>query len=235
MIKLKADLHTHAGGDPMDLALRYQPNELVESAASRGLTCLAITSHVKFIFDPRTAAFARERGVLLVPGVESIVEGAHVIILNPDPAQAEAATFAELRALGRRDAVIIAPHPFFPMPWSLHSQLEKNADLFDAVEFCGLYFRGMNWNHRAVKTASRLGLPMVGSSDTHMLPYLDTTFSWIEAEEASTPAVVEAIRAGRVTYETRPNSWGFAVRRGVQLLRDWKELILRKYHVSSSR
>ena len=103
MRRLKADFHSHAAGDPRDHLL-YSPEMLIQSAADEGIEVLALTCHEGVIFSDRLAQFADRKGVLLIPGIEQLVEGYHVLILNPDPEQARARTFAELRTLGRRDA-----------------------------------------------------------------------------------------------------------------------------------
>jgi len=211
LIRLKADLHAHAGEDRID-TVPYSSEQLIDMVAERGYQVLAITGHRYTTYTPQLADYARERGVLLVPGVELDVEGKHVVVLNPDAEQAAATTFAELRALGRRNAAIIAPHPFYPVPGVLGSRLVKNIDLFDAVEYSSFYFRGVDFNEKAVRVAKEHGLPLLGSSDNHMLPYVDTTYSWIEVEEVSVAGVIDALRAGRITVVTKPASLGYGIR-----------------------
>ncbi len=211
MIRLKADLHTHSCDDRVD-RIDYSSEELIDAVAERGYRVLAITGHEHLTFRQSTADYARERGVLLVPGAELRIEGKHVLVLNPDERQMSARSFAELRSLGRRDAAIIAPHPFYPSHAALGQKLIENIDLFDAVECCSFYFRGLDFNRKAARVAAQYGLPLLGSSDNHMLPYVDTTFSWIDAEEATVACVIEAIRAGRITLATRPATLGYGFR-----------------------
>ena len=192
--------------------LNYSSEQLIDAVAACGYHALAITGHQHLTFRKSAADYARERGVLLVPGVELLVEGKHLLVLNPDEQQASARTFAELRSLGRRDAAIIAPHPFYPMPQSLGAKLTENIDLFDAVEYSSFYRRRINFNRRAASVAARHGLPLLGSSDNHMWPHLDTTFSWIDVEEVSVAGIVNAIRAGCVTLDTRPLPMKYGIR-----------------------
>ncbi|HIJ73817.1 MAG TPA: PHP domain-containing protein, partial [Candidatus Hydrogenedentes bacterium] len=150
----------------------------------------------------RLAEFSRQRGILLVPGVELLVEGKHVVVLNPDKDQCAARTYSELRALGRRNAVILAPHPYYPLDHCLRNALVKNIDVFDAIEYSSVYLRGIGFNGRARRVAQRFGLPLVGTSDMHFEPFTDTTFTWIQAEPCVN-SVVEAVREGRVRLDTR--------------------------------
>lgn len=203
--RLKADLHVHSGDDPYD-GIGYSSEMLIEAAAQLNFGALAIACHRKLVYYDRLVSYALHRGIVLVPAVELLVEGKHVVVLNPDEAQAQASTYAELRELGRRDAAFLAPHPYYPDKTCLGRRLVEHADLFDVVEYCGVYVRGLNFNRRAVRAAKRFGLPLAGTSDTHTLPYNDRTFSWIDVDEASVNGVVDAVRAGRIEVDTRPRT-----------------------------
>ena len=203
MIRLKADLHTHSSDDRVD-RIAYSTERLIDIVAERGYRVLAVTGHEHLVFRRSAADYARERGILLIPGAELRIEGKEVLILNPDGQQALARSFSELRSLGRRNAAIIASHPFYP--GGVGKKLVENIDLFDAVEHCSFYFRGMDFNRKAARVAAQYSLPLLGSSDSHVLPYVDSTFSWIDVEEVTVAGVIDAIRAGRVEVSTRPAS-----------------------------
>jgi predicted metal-dependent phosphoesterase TrpH len=217
MKRLKADPHTHAADDPFD-TLSHSAEMLIDAVAAAGMDVLAITCHDLSLYTHRLFEYAGRRNVLLIPGIEKFVSAKHVLILNPDPEHLQATTFDELREIGRRDAAFVAPHPYYPAPSSLLGDLVRNIDLFDAIEWSSLYMRTVNPNRWAARTASRYGLPLLGTSDTHGLPYEDTTYSWIEAEPTAW-GVVEAIRAGRVTLETRPKPARAALRSAFDAVR----------------
>ena len=202
MKRLKADLHTHTADDPYD-TLAYSAEMLIDEAAHAGVEVLAITCHEFNAYSASLSRYAHGQGILLMPGLEKFVSGKHVLIINPHEEHLRATTFQELRAMGRLGAAFVAPHPYYPTPNSLMGELKSNIDLFDAVEWSSLYLRAMNPNLWAARIARTHGLPVLGTSDTHSLPYEDTTFSWIEAEP-TIEGIVGAIRAGRVTLESRP-------------------------------
>lgn len=202
MERLKADLHTHTADDPFD-RLDYSAEMLIDAVAAAGVRVLAITCHELNIYCDYFADYARRRNVLLLPGIEKFIENKHILIINPAPEHLSAHTFQEFRALGRRGAVFIAPHPYYPSPNSLLSDFTRNIDLFDAVEYCSLYFKAINPNRWAEAAAKAHGLPMVGTSDTHSLPYDDSTCSWITAEP-TIESVLDAIREGRVEVQSKP-------------------------------
>lgn len=207
---LKADLHTHCGDDPNE-RIDYSAEMLIDAAAQLNVEVLAIAPHAGRMNSARLTEYAGRRGMLLVPAGELLIEGKHVLVLNPDDAHAAVRTFAELREAGRRNAVFVAPHPYYPGPVCLGDKLTENIDLFDAIEYCSMYFWGMDPNRKAVKTAAKRGLPLVGTSDAHTLPYSDSTFTWVEAE-SNLDSVIAAIRVGRVRLATRPRPLGHAAR-----------------------
>ena len=202
MKRLKADLHVHTADDPRD-RLTHSSEMLIDAAAALGFEVLALTAHDACIHSPYLDTFARRRGVLLIPGIEKTIEGKHVVILNPSQEHLAARHFEALRAAPRDDALVMAPHPFYPTPRSLGRKLLDHIDLFDAVEYSTLYCRGLNPNRRAARVARKFGLPLVGTSDVHRLPYGDSTHSWIEADK-NVGQVLASVRAGRVDVVTRP-------------------------------
>ena len=210
MKRLKADLHTHTADDPFD-TIAYSAETLIDHAAAAGVEALAITCHEFSAYSAYLSRYAQRRRILLIPGMEKFISGKHVLILNPHEEHLRAQTFEDLRAVGRLGAAFVAPHPYYPSPKSLLGDLDRNIDLFDAIEWSSLYLRSLNPNRRAARTARAHRLPLLGTSDTHVLPYEDTTFSWIEAEP-TIKGVIEAIRAGRVTVETRPKESRTAAR-----------------------
>ena len=200
---LKADLHLHTAEDPND-RVSYTAKELISKAADQGFEVLAITNHQCLTFNQKLSAYARERGILLIPGMEINVRHRHVLFLNP-PSGKKVSDFSSLSALRRPDRLIMAPHPYFPNPRSLNGYLLKNLKLFDAIEYCHFYSSRINFNQKAVAVSKLHGMPLVGNSDTHFLPQLGTTYSLIYAEKEP-EAIFEAIRQRRIEIVTRPLS-----------------------------
>ncbi len=227
MPRLKADFHLHTCDDVRD-DIPHSAEMLLDDAASKGFQVVAITCHEILVYDEYLAEYAGQLGMVLIPGIEANIDGRHVLMLNPDREQAAARSFDELRRLGKRDAVIIAPHPYFPVGQSLLGKLKENIDLFDAIEYSCFYQPLLNLNVPAVKVAREHNLPMVGTSDTHLLPLIDSTFTWVDAEPR-TDAILDAIRRGNVEIETRPRPIGEMIRTLDFTLRQaWRNRIKRK-------
>jgi len=201
---LKIDLHLHTSDDPLD-CIEHDGTALVDRAADLGFGALAITLHDAQLENARLSAYARERGVVLIPGVERTIGGRHVLLLNFPASAVEHVRslddVARLRASA--NGLVIAPHPFFPDPSCLGDALDARADLFDAVEWSYFWRRGLNFNARAARWARAHGKPLVGNSDLHDLRQLGRTYSLVDSPPDAA-AICDAIRAGRVQLCTEP-------------------------------
>lgn len=202
---LKTDLHVHTADDPHD-HIPHTTLEAIDRAAELDYRVLAITLHDRQLeLTDHLVGYARERGVVLIAGVERTLHGKHVLLLNfPEEAE-RVSSFNELRRLKRRarNGVVIAPHAFYPMTNCLRGLMHDHADVFDAVELNHFYTAAMNFNRPALRWAAKHGKPVVGNGDIHRLSQLGKTFSLVDAEP-SADAICDAIRAGRVQTRSTP-------------------------------
>jgi predicted metal-dependent phosphoesterase TrpH len=207
---LKAELHSHTSDDTYD-TIGYDAFALIDRAAALAYGVLAITLHDQQLDVRPFQAYARERGIVLVPGVERTISGKHVLLLNFPPEAERVTTFEALgRLKARSNGIVVAPHPFFPARSCLHGYLNRHADLFDAVEVNAFHTRTIDFNRRAVRWAAAHGKPLVGNGDVHRLAQLGTTYSLIDAEPDA-DAICEAIRKGRVEVRSAPISLARAI------------------------
>jgi predicted metal-dependent phosphoesterase TrpH len=203
---LKVDLHTHSADDPVDI-IPYSTTELIDRAAALRFDALAVTLHDRQLDIAGLAGYARERGVVLVPGVERTIAGRHILLLNFPAAAATVESFDAVAALKAQypQGLVIAPHPFFPHANCLREHMDRLADLFDAVELNAFYTATLDFNRRGLSWAQRHRKPLVANSDAHRLPLLGRTFSVIDAA-TSPDAICAAVKAGRVELRTEPIS-----------------------------
>ena len=222
---LKADLHLHTREGERWIA--YGARELIDRAARDGYQVLSITNHDTVTYSAELAAYARERGILLIPGVEATIEGKHVLLYNLDGPAARIRTFADLRRLKGPEWLVLAAHPFFPHPICLRDRLLQEIDLFDAIEFSHFYTPRIDFNRRAVRFAREIGLPLVGTSDSHFAAQFGTTYSLLEGEP-TVASVFAAIRKGQARIVSRPLSLGLCARLMTEMIvRDWGKLARR--------
>lgn len=206
---VKVELHTHTDDDPSD-AIRYSARELVEAAVARGYGALAITLHDRFFDDAATIAFAKARGLVLLPAIERTIEGRHILLVNFPRACEGIVTFDALRAFkaDHPQGLVVAAHPFFPFGSSLgRTLLERHADLWDAIEVNAFHTGLVDFNRRARAWAAARGRPLVGNGDVHQLAQLGNCYSLVSVEgEVTADGLCDAIRRGQVRVESRPLS-----------------------------
>jgi predicted metal-dependent phosphoesterase TrpH len=205
---LKAELHAHCSLDPVDYRICSQsPEQLISHAAKLGYGVLAITCHNKDIWTESLSRYARNLGIVLIPGMEVIAERMrHILVYNFSTGYKNLDTLDKIRNRSRHDTLVIAPHPFFPGPACLRESLEINPDVFDAIEYAGFHIRGINFNRRSVDFCKKTGKPLVGCGDIHYLWQMDRTFTWIYSEP-DILSVINAIKQGLVRIQTSPLSW----------------------------
>jgi hypothetical protein len=205
---LKADLHTHCSLDPSDYRTCSQsPEQLISHAAKLGYEILAITCHNQDIWTESLSHYAQNLGVVLIPGMEVAAEGRHhVLVYNFHAGHEDLNTLDKIQNRSRQDTLVIAPHPYFPGPACLRRLLERNPDVFDALEYAGFYIRGFDFNRQSVDFCKKTGKPLVGCGDVHYLWQMDRTFTWIYAER-NILSVINSIKHGLVRIQTSPLTW----------------------------
>lgn len=203
---LKVELHAHSSDDPQD-AIPHTTAQLIDRAAGLGFQALAITLHDRQLDVRSYRSYAADRGITLIPGVERTIRGKHVLLLNFRRGSEDVTNFDELAMLKVREpGLVIAPHPFFPGRSCLHGLVHRYADLFDAIEFNGMFTEKINFNAPAERWAKTYDKPIVGNGDIHRLRQLGTTYSLVNAEP-DPGSICEAVRDNRVALVARPHSF----------------------------
>jgi predicted metal-dependent phosphoesterase TrpH len=212
-MQLKTNLHFHTADDPRD-RIPYTAYEGIDAAARLGFEVLAMTCHNKVAHTQEYAQYAKEKNILLISGIELDIgetpgETRHLVVLNCDTDAERIQTFDDLRAYKDRhpQIFVLAPHPYYPYHTrsiSLHKYTDRYAHLLDAIEHSWFYSRTLNFNRRAEQAAFRHNLPLIATSDTHTLEWLDSDYCVIETSEKSPEAVFAALRQRAFVNITRP-------------------------------
>jgi predicted metal-dependent phosphoesterase TrpH len=224
---LQVDFHMHTSDCLYD-GVPHTAYQLIDRAAALGFDVLSITNHRHLIFSESWRTYARDRGILLLPGVEASIKHKHVLIINADPDAEKLRSFEDLRVYrNSHNALIIAPHPLYPGSISLRKRLEANLDLFDALEFNAYYTRQFNPNLLAARFARDHVMPLVGGSDTHRLSQLGRTYTMIQARPEM-ESIFQAVREGRIKIITQPMLAMEAIGLAVKLRRAKMRMDLRR-------
>lgn len=203
---LKADFHMHSLEDPYDV-LEHDAFDLADHAARRGYRVLALTLHGRLYFPPELPAYAAERGILMIPGIELFLDHKEVLLLGATEEEVRPLrTLEDLRALKKRrgDALLtIAPHPFYGLGQCMGPRLGEYAEMIDAIELCHFYTAKWNPNRKAGEAARKLAKPLIACSDAHQLKWMGHHYCFLDAEPTR-ESVFAAIRAGKIQNVTRP-------------------------------
>ncbi len=194
---LKANFHFHTAEDEIKIA-SYSIYQGINYAKERGFDVLAYTPHKKFLFKDEYAEYAKNKGILLIPGVELAFGKKHVVVLNCGKEAENIKTFKELADYKHKNPqiLILAPHPFVASMKSLFSDLLKNIELFDAIEMTVFSNKMLNFNKKAEKMAEKYNKPFIATSDTHFLKDIERGYSLIDAENKTIESIFEAVKKG---------------------------------------
>jgi len=227
---LKADLHIHTREDPIDV-IDYTAKQLIDHCSGIGLDVIAITNHDSQFYNPDIDKYAKQKGIVLIPGVERLIEGKHILILNVDPKKSLLIDkIKDLKKLRSKESLIIAPHPFFLWWTALSDILAEHISLFDAVEVHSLYCSFYNPNKKALKVAKKNNIPLVANTDAHFLFQLGRNYSLIDSEKTR-KEVIKAIKMGKVTYHSRPMSMDLLIKNlFIMAWLTFRSLILNRNH-----
>ncbi|MDP2736250.1 MAG: hypothetical protein Q8O59_00480 [bacterium] len=213
-MQLKASLHIHTSEDKEDgHIINYNVYNLIDEAQKCGFKVLGFTPHEKFVFKQEFADYAKNKGILLIPGVERGLGrffNKHVVILNCDKTIEKVKTLKQLLAYKEEypEIFILAPHPTYNRLISIGaSKLKKYINLFDAIEHsCACSKKSNFHNKKAAAIAARFQKPVIATADVHILKKLNTDFAIIEAVDLSTESVLQALRYGKFKNVIEPQS-----------------------------
>ena len=204
---LKAEMHTHIKGDPIDRFIRYSAYELIDNAQQKGYDVLSITCHNKFFWDQEVEKYAKDKGIVLIPGIEKNINGKHTLIYNPPSNIEQIETISELKELKSKcpEMVVVAAHPNHFDHTCHGKNIIKYLDLFDAWEYSFFWTKGVNPNNKTLRLSRKYKKPLLGNSDVHDLWYFGSTYSLIDASR-NVESILTAIKQGKVTVKSTPLS-----------------------------
>jgi predicted metal-dependent phosphoesterase TrpH len=191
---LTCDLHVHTNFSKDG---ESSVEEILKRAEEVGLDAIAITDHDSV--DGVKKAIACDTPVLIIPGIEVSTKQGHLLVLGvTDLIPAGLDVMVTVEIARRMGALAILPHPYHVWRHGVARRKKAGMDVVDAVEvFNSRYIVG-SANTKAARIAKRLGKPCVGGSDAHNARFVGFGRTFVDAEK-NVPAILDAIRAGKVT------------------------------------
>ncbi len=194
---LKCQFHSHAHGDPVDY-ISYSPKTLIDQAAKLKYHVLSITCHRKILFTKTLYKYSKEKGILLISGIEFEIKNHHILCINAHKDIYKTENFDNLKQYRKShpESLIIAPHPFFPGP-SLRKFLTENIKLFDAIEISWAYTKLKNYNKKAIALAKKHKIPLLATADCHILKNLDIAYTMVNSKQ-DIQSIFKAIKNNKI-------------------------------------
>lgn len=200
---VKAQLHIHTKGDPVDrYTIRYTPYEAIDKAAQLWYQVMALTPHKEVKCWEEIRQYAFNRWIILICWVEAEVCGKHILIYNTDDEADTVQDFDDLQVFkdAHPECLIVAAHPYYLWYCTdladnpcLNWLLSKYKHLFDAIEWSYFFkdnsflnrIRRLNMdkpNLKALRFANQNNMPLIGSADVHILSLFNETFSIMDVD-----------------------------------------------------
>ncbi len=207
-MKIKASLHLHSKEDYKDGdVISYSFFQLIDKAKEFGFKLIAFTGHEKMVCLPEHIEYGKKKGIIVISGVEALINGKHILILNCNISADEIKTLSDLKDYKEKhpEIFVIVPHPNHGFLVSLgFKKLRKHLQLFDAVEHSWFYSKWFNLNLKTIKIAKELELPLVATSDLHDIKYLNSNYLIAEVENLTIEDFFKAIKSNNFINYTNP-------------------------------
>jgi predicted metal-dependent phosphoesterase TrpH len=214
---LACDLHVHTNYSKDG---ESSVEEILRRAEEAGLDAIAITDHDSV--DGVKKALACNTTVLIIPGIEVTTKQGHLIVLGvTDLIPAGLDVIVTVEIARRMGALAILPHPYHVWRHGVARRKKAGMMVVDAIEvFNSRYIVG-SANKKAARMAKRLGKPCVGGSDAHHARFVGFGKTYIDAEK-NVPAILDAIRAGKVSCGGRKTPLRTYTRQSIN--NTWKKI-----------
>ncbi|PSP84337.1 metal-dependent phosphoesterase [Halobacteriales archaeon QS_1_68_17] len=185
----------------VDLHVKVLDERVVRRAKARNLDALVYAPHFTRLPDvERQAAAFSDDGLLVVPGREIFTGDwqtrKHVLGIGlSDPIPDFITLEGAMAELDRQDAAVLVPHPGFLTVSLDRADVERYADVIDAVEVYNPKHLPRH-NRRAVGIARETGLPGFTSSYAHLRGTVGEAWTAFEEPMADAGDLVSALGSG---------------------------------------
>ncbi|MBW2998554.1 hypothetical protein KY321_03360, partial [Candidatus Woesearchaeota archaeon] len=150
--------------------------------------------------------YAESKGILLIPGIEKIIEGKEFLLYNfTEEELSKINKIDDLRQIKNEHNLIIAPHPYYKGKTCLGNMLESLKDVVDGLEFCYFHTKFLNMNKKAEEYCKKYNKTLIASSDSHRLDRFNDNYSQVNADKEIN-SVIKSIKEGNVLIKTKPLS-----------------------------
>jgi len=187
---MKADLHIHTS---YSFDSNSSPKKMVDTAIENGIDCLAITDHDEIRGVLEAIEYAKEKPILIIPGIEVKTKEGDILGLNvkeiiPKKLSAKE-TIEKIKELG---GMAVLPHPF---GWfcAFKGDIKKLIADLDGIEVLNASIFGPG-NKKALDFAQKYTLPFIAGSDAHFPNFVGRSFLEIPGNNLSIEEILNRIK-----------------------------------------
>lgn len=204
---LRADLHVHSTRSDG----KASPREILYIARERGIQVVSITDHDTFTGSVEAFKYrgARDDLPLVILGVEVRCDEGDILLYCEREINFPRRIDALIEKAYAENCLVVPAHPYDVLRLGI-GDLVLNYSDWDAIEVWNASAtKGANL--KAIRAAQLLGKPGLANSDAHISEEIGAAYTYIEVDDLTPSAVMEAIRRGRVkpVYGSRPFSTSF--------------------------
>jgi hypothetical protein len=216
-MKAIADLHIHTEGDPEDFFVKIKPSWVFSQANKHGINVLSFTHHDHIPYSRELAKEAKDKGILLIPGLEktlykeNFIEGKrgkfHLLcygtsakVLQPLLDMQTEDELVRYKQKHKDKLFFCFAHPYLHY-YRVPSKLLKrfvDSGIIDAIEYHGFYshipFLVLNDNKKAKQNAKDFGVSLLCNSDTHWKYMFGRSKSHVEVDKLSVVELFSKMR-----------------------------------------
>ncbi len=186
---MKFDLHIHSkySGDS-----KCEPRDIIKTAEKRDLDGIAILDHNSI--KGYEKAQKVDTDLIIVPGIEVSTPDGHIIAMGLREEIGKQASISEaIDRIRERGALAIAAHPY--RFWSGVGEKNILKNEWDGID--GQNGRGWGFRNRQARAlAEKMGVPVIGGSDSHRLKTIGKAFTMI-GEADTWEDVIQKIEKGK--------------------------------------
>jgi predicted metal-dependent phosphoesterase TrpH len=196
---MKCDLHVHTYYSYDSTSL---PKEIIEAAFKKGIDCLAITDHDKVKGVMEAEEYARDKAIVIIPGIEIKSREGDILGLNiRDIIPSRLPALETMKRIKAKGGLVVIPHSF---GWScsFKKDLRDLLSEIDAIEVFNASLFGSG-NKKALEFAKKYDMPFTAGSDAHFPNFIGRAYLEIPGKDLSLQDILEGImeKSGKIGTE----------------------------------
>ena len=187
---MKTDLHIHTSYSYDSTA---SPKKMVDAALRKGINCMAITDHNEVKGSLEAAEYAKERPILIIPGIEIKSREGDILGLNIKRIIPSGLSAKEtIEKIKEEGGLAIIPHPF---GWicSFKGDLMSLLKEIDGIEVLNASIFGPG-NKKALNLSEKYNLPFTAGSDAHESNMVGKVYLEIPGDNLSIEEILNQIK-----------------------------------------